>query len=181
MSQQNLSNHQYDDDETDDYGYDRNTSNMTPQQRRQEERRRHAGQATAAGAAAALSRGGKGRAAHKKKSNKCKTIAWAALAVFVLAVAGVLIWYFAFYKKNLDKNSSGSNGGDVAKGPTVVTPNGTVIPNENYPLKRVFYGMAYVPLNAQLPGCFNTQQSVDDELKLLVQTTKRVRLYGTDC
>ncbi|KAF9189653.1 hypothetical protein BGZ51_009382 [Haplosporangium sp. Z 767] len=182
MSQQNLSNHQYyDDDETDDYGYDRNASNMTPQQRRQEERRRQAGQATAAGAAAALSHGGKGRAAHKKKSNKCKTIAWAALAVLLLAVAGVLIWYFAFYKKNLDKNSSGSNGGDVAKGPSVVTPNGTVIPNENYPLKRVFYGMAYVPLNAQLPGCYNTQQSVDDELKLLVQTTKRVRLYGTDC
>ncbi|KAI7828738.1 glycoside hydrolase superfamily [Gamsiella multidivaricata] len=41
--------------------------------------------------------------------------------------------------------------------------------------------MAYVPLNAQLPICYNTQQTVDDELQLLVQTTKRVRLYGTDC
>lgn len=41
--------------------------------------------------------------------------------------------------------------------------------------------MAYVPLNAQLPNCYNTQQSVDNELLLLVQATKRVRLYGTDC
>lgn len=41
--------------------------------------------------------------------------------------------------------------------------------------------MAYVPLGAQLPGCYNTQLTVDDELALLVQTTSRVRLYGTDC
>ncbi|KAI7831689.1 glycoside hydrolase superfamily [Gamsiella multidivaricata] len=41
--------------------------------------------------------------------------------------------------------------------------------------------MAYVPMNAQLPDCYNTQQTVDDELQLLVQTTRRVRLYGTDC
>ncbi|KAG0326267.1 hypothetical protein BGZ99_009803 [Dissophora globulifera] len=41
--------------------------------------------------------------------------------------------------------------------------------------------MAYVPLNAQLPNCYNTQQSVDNELQLLVQATRRVRLYGTDC
>lgn len=65
--------------------------------------------------------------------------------------------------------------------PIVILPNGTAIPNVNHPLKRVFYGMAYVPLNAQLPNCYNTQQSVDEELQLLVQTTKRVRLYGTDC
>lgn len=62
-----------------------------------------------------------------------------------------------------------------------MSPNGTVVNNVNYPLKRVFYGMAYVPMNAQLPNCFNTQASVDEELKLVVQTTKRVRLYGTDC
>ncbi|KAI8348394.1 glycoside hydrolase superfamily [Mortierella sp. GBAus27b] len=41
--------------------------------------------------------------------------------------------------------------------------------------------MAYVPLNAQLPICYNTQQTVDEELQLLAQTTRRVRLYGTDC
>ncbi|KAF9343623.1 hypothetical protein BGX26_005440 [Mortierella sp. AD094] len=41
--------------------------------------------------------------------------------------------------------------------------------------------MAYVPIGAQLPNCWNTQDSVDQELKLLAQTTRRVRLYGTDC
>ncbi|KAF9401715.1 hypothetical protein BGZ94_005133 [Podila epigama] len=41
--------------------------------------------------------------------------------------------------------------------------------------------MAYVPMNAQMPDCFNTQASVDEELKLVEKTTKRVRLYGTDC
>lgn len=63
----------------------------------------------------------------------------------------------------------------------VVSPNGTVISNNNYPLKKVFYGMAYVPLNAQLPNCYNTQQTVDEELQMVAQTTTRVRLYGTDC
>lgn len=41
--------------------------------------------------------------------------------------------------------------------------------------------MAYVPIGAVMPGCYNTQASVDQELQLLVQTTRRVRLYGTDC
>lgn len=41
--------------------------------------------------------------------------------------------------------------------------------------------MAYVPIGAVMPGCYNTQASVDKELQLLVQTTRRVRLYGTDC
>ncbi|KAG0207183.1 hypothetical protein BGX28_001521 [Mortierella sp. GBA30] len=185
----------FNDDDTDDYGYDSSAPyaiNMTPQQRRQEERRRYAEQVTAANAASSLSQGvrdAKGK--NNNKSNKCKTIAWAIFALLVIAAAAVLAWYFAVYKKNQDnKNSNGSNGGpagtgntggDNAKGPSVIAPNGTVVPNTNYPLKRVFYGMAYVPLNAQLPNCYNTQQSVDEELQILVQTTKRVRLYGTDC
>ncbi|KAF9896233.1 hypothetical protein BX616_007852 [Lobosporangium transversale] len=41
--------------------------------------------------------------------------------------------------------------------------------------------MAYVPIGAQLPNCYNTQQSMDEELQLLAKTTRRVRLYGTDC
>ncbi|KAI8597393.1 glycoside hydrolase family 17 protein [Dissophora ornata] len=80
----------------------------------------------------------------------------------------------------MDGDGDGGVVGDVDR-QWVVTPNGTVIPNTNYPLKRVFYGMAYVPLNAQLPTCYNTQQSVDDEIQLLAQATKRIRLYGTDC
>lgn len=162
---------------------------MTPQQQRQEERRRHA-EASSAAAAAAGSGASPWLNKQKKKSSKWKTIAWSVLVILILAVAGVLAWYFAVYKKNNasggsnNSNNNGNTGGGgtvPATGPTVVGPNGTVLPNTNYPLKKVFYGMAYVPLGAQLPGCYNTQQTVDDELALLVQTTSRVRLYGTDC
>ncbi|KAF9139823.1 hypothetical protein BGX30_007426 [Mortierella sp. GBA39] len=160
---------------------------MTPQQQRQEERRRNA-EANGAAAAAAGSGASPWLNKQKKKSSKWKTIAWSVLVILILAIAGVLAWYFAVYKKNNanggSNNSSNGNtvsSGTPAAGPTVVGPNGTVLPNTNYPLKKVFYGMAYVPLGAQLPGCYNTQQSVDDELALLVQTTSRVRLYGTDC
>ncbi|KAG0319756.1 hypothetical protein BGZ99_004948 [Dissophora globulifera] len=184
-------------DETDDYGYDRNApyaTNLTPQQRRQEERRRHADEATATEgtAGATVSNGWKsGAVPMKKRSRKFKAIVLGLLALLIIVIAAVLAWYFAVYKKNhKGKNSNGSGssgniniygGNGQAQGTTVITPNGTVVPNVVYPLKRVFYGMAYVPLNAQLPNCYNTQQSVDDELQLLVLTTKRVRLYGTDC
>ncbi|KAG0209466.1 hypothetical protein BGX33_005521 [Mortierella sp. NVP41] len=164
---------------------------MTPQQQRQEERRRHAEAATASSAAAAAAAGSGASPwlnKQKKKSSKWKTIAWSVLVLLILAVAGVLAWYFAVYKKNNNGSSNNSNGGNNGNtggvgpgGPTVISPNGTVLPNTNYPLKKVFYGMAYVPLGAQLPGCYNTQESVDSELALLVQTTSRVRLYGTDC
>ncbi|KAK3822809.1 MAG: glycoside hydrolase superfamily [Benniella sp.] len=153
---------------------------ITSQQYRQEERRRHA-EATAAAAGTGAS------SWFHKQSNKSgifKRLAGAAV-VLLLVLAGVLAWYFAVHKKNQGHNTScqsrSGNSGGHAAGPTVVTPNGTVVPNTNYAFKRVFYGMAYVPLNAQLPVCYNTQQTVDDELQLLVQTTKRVRLYGTDC
>ncbi|KAF9974472.1 hypothetical protein BGZ73_002096 [Actinomortierella ambigua] len=63
----------------------------------------------------------------------------------------------------------------------VLGPNGELFPNPNYELKRVFYGMAYVPMNAQLPNCGATAESVAEELRLLARTTRRVRLYGTDC
>ncbi|KAF9923898.1 hypothetical protein FBU30_006059 [Linnemannia zychae] len=189
MSSYNHSHNQDDFVDVDDYnsssGYPLQ-QRITPQQQRQEERRRHAEAATTAAAAA-----GTGASPwlnkQKKKSSKWKMIAWSVLVLLILAVAGVLVWYFAVYKKNnANSGSSNSNGntgggGNVATGPTVISPNGTVLPNTNYPLKKVFYGMAYVPLGAQLPGCYNTQQSVDEELDLLVQTTRRVRLYGTDC
>ncbi|KAG0253893.1 hypothetical protein BG011_006110 [Mortierella polycephala] len=159
---------------------------MTPQQRRQQERRQHAEYSTSAAAAAtAAAAAGSGTSTwlskQKKKSNRCKTMGCAVFILLALALAGVLAWYFAVHKKNQEASNGKLGNGNHAAGPTVIAPNGNVIPNPNYALKRVFYGMAYVPLDAQLPGCFNTQASVDQELQLLVQTTGRVRLYGTDC
>ncbi|KAG0197092.1 hypothetical protein BGX33_000952 [Mortierella sp. NVP41] len=144
-----------DDDETDDYGYDRNGTYAT----------------------------------HSTPQHGEKTVG---MAMAHGRNKGAIPWwvYFTVYKKEGSSGSnSGPNGGynaDVddgtaGQGNTIVAPNGTVIPNTVYKLKRVFYGMAYVPLNAQLPTCYNTQQSIDNELQPLVQATRRIRLYGTDC
>ncbi|KAG0050526.1 hypothetical protein BGZ83_004688 [Gryganskiella cystojenkinii] len=182
---------------------------MTPQQRCQEDRQRQAetpaaeaeadaetarhGSSAAIAAAAAATAGTRSSPWLNKQTrttSRWKTIAWATFGVLLLALAGFLAWYFAAYKKNQPNSESGKNtngikggggGGGAATGPNIITPNGTVVPNTNYPLKRVFYGMAYVPIGAVMPGCYNTQESVDQELQLVVQTTKRVRLYGTDC
>ncbi|KAF9097763.1 hypothetical protein BGX23_008024 [Mortierella sp. AD031] len=169
------------DDETDDYGYDRNgtyATHSTPQH----------GEKTV-GMAMAHGRN-KGAIPVKGRSGMLRKAFWTVAVLLVLVVVGVLAWYFTVYKKEGSSGSnSGPNGGynaDVddgtaGQGNTIVAPNGTVIPNTVYKLKRVFYGMAYVPLNAQLPTCYNTQQSIDNELQPLVQATRRIRLYGTDC
>ncbi|KAF9915869.1 hypothetical protein BX616_005160 [Lobosporangium transversale] len=159
-------------------------TNMTPQQHRQQERRRHAELSTAGAGVGAgadtLAKARRGSSAKKKRSRKCKVVVLGTIALLLIAAAAVLAWYFAVHKKNQD-NKSSKGGSGHAQGNTVTKPDGTVVPNTVQQLKRVFYGMAYVPLNAQLPNCYNTQQTVDEELQLLVQTTKRVRLYGTDC
>ncbi|KAF9343504.1 hypothetical protein BGX26_005627, partial [Mortierella sp. AD094] len=93
----------------------------------------------------------------------------------------VLAWCFAVYKKKNDSPSSGSNGvksggssgGGNAQRDTAVAHNGATISNTIYDLKRVFFGMAYALLNAQLLNCYNAHNSVDDEIQLLVQNTKR--------
>ncbi|KAF9111736.1 hypothetical protein BGX27_004524 [Mortierella sp. AM989] len=126
-----------------------------------------------------------------KKSTRFKIIVGSLIALVAIAVAAVLAWHFTSNNSDNDSNQSSSSDtknddeGKKSKGygngPTVVAPNGSIIPNQNHELKRVFYGMAYVPIGAQLPNCYNTQSSMDQELKLLAQTTRRVRLYGTDC
>ncbi|KAF9410341.1 hypothetical protein BGZ94_001679, partial [Podila epigama] len=113
-----------DDDETDDYGFDRNRNGshiqMTSQQQRQHERRLHAEMGTAAEGATDVY----GKSVKNKKSRKCKVIGWSTLVLVLLAVAGVLAWYFAVHKKNEGNNNkkngggSGSGSGEVATGPT---------------------------------------------------------------
>ncbi|KAF9579069.1 hypothetical protein BGW38_004834, partial [Lunasporangiospora selenospora] len=75
----------FDDDETDDYGYDRSAAyatNKTPQQLRQEERAREQQQYDSYGFA-------QGQKANKKKSNK-KIILGTIAALVLIAVAAVL-------------------------------------------------------------------------------------------
>lgn len=108
----------HDDDETDDYGYDHGSSYaMTPQQQRQDERKRHADVATASGT--------NPYGAKSNKSKKCKVIGWSTLVILLLAIGGVLAWYFAVFKKNEDKkngSSLGTGGGAIAVGPTGNNP-----------------------------------------------------------
>ncbi|KAF9435471.1 hypothetical protein BGZ76_006238 [Entomortierella beljakovae] len=145
-----------------------------------------------------------------RKSKRFKIIIGTVI-VLLVALIGILAWYFSSRNNSDSStgeggtndrfsgggggSSSRSGGGNGSKPgqnnsngkhptdqPTTITaPDGTVIPNLNHELKRVFYGMAYVPIGAQLPNCYNTQESIDEELMMLAQTTRRVRLYGTDC
>ncbi|KAF9899908.1 hypothetical protein EC991_008152 [Linnemannia zychae] len=171
-----------DNDDTDDYGYVRYPSHAT-QANTLQQGRLHKDIATTASGEAPVK---------AKRPSAFRKILWALVVLVILAVTIVLVWYFAVYRKNHNNsgrgNGNGGRGGvsnagvgDGTAGQGITRPNGNVLPNDPHKLKRVFYGMAYVPLNAQLPNCYNTQQSTDDELQLLVQATKRVRLYGTDC
>ncbi|KAF9944742.1 hypothetical protein BGZ70_004375, partial [Mortierella alpina] len=102
---------------------------MTPQQRRQEERRRHAeastSGSTASASAAAAAAAGTGASPwlskQQRKSSKWKTIAWSVFALLLIALAGILAWYFVVHKKNQSSNNNNSNvgnGGGHATGPT---------------------------------------------------------------
>ncbi|KAF9324126.1 hypothetical protein BGZ91_003147, partial [Linnemannia elongata] len=142
MSQYNNNQHNNNQDDfvdVDDYnsatGYPLQ-QRMTPQQQRQEERRRHA-EASSAAAAAAGSGASPWLNKQKKKSSKWKTIAWSVLVILILAVAGVLAWYFAVYKKNNasggsnNSNNNGNTGGGgtvPATGPTADSPASCLLP-----------------------------------------------------
>ncbi|KAG0260540.1 hypothetical protein DFQ27_003484 [Actinomortierella ambigua] len=131
----------------------------------------------------------------KKKLSKQRIIILAATILIVIIIIIVPACYFAARRRSHDSNGKedesisnpdpddgnddGTNNSDASN--TILGPNGEIFPSPNRRLKRVFYGMAYVPMNAQLPDCGATAESVADELQLLAKTTRRVRLYGTDC
>ncbi|KAG0323980.1 hypothetical protein BGZ99_002288 [Dissophora globulifera] len=48
-------------------------------------------------------------------------------------------------------------------------------------LRMAFYGVDYNPARSLMPWCGATLQSVIDDVILLSQITKRIRLYGMDC
>ncbi|KAG0241842.1 hypothetical protein BGW41_005188 [Actinomortierella wolfii] len=179
----------YEDDESSSYP-------MTPQQARHNDRRRAADDIYITNSRDPY-QPSEWLQREKAKSSKWRKIFLAVAIIIVAAIAGILAWYYAVHKKNQDNETigkgsginvgsggpdkNGDGSGTVAKGDTVVGPNGDLFPNPNYKLKRVFYGMAYVPMSAQLPNCGATPESVAGELQLLAMSTRRVRLYGTDC
>ncbi|KAG0289288.1 hypothetical protein BGZ96_007123 [Linnemannia gamsii] len=102
--------------ETADYGYDRNASNAihsTPQDRY------HKG----TNPKVAIASGGVAPVKTKRSSSMSRVL-WLVAVLVVLVVAGILVWYYAFYKKNhgnegnngIGGGSEGGTNGDLGDG-----------------------------------------------------------------
>lgn len=48
-------------------------------------------------------------------------------------------------------------------------------------LHQAFYGIAYTPVGSQIPECGNKLEDIIQDIQILSQITKRIRLYGADC
>jgi len=84
--------------------------------------------------------------------------------------------------KGGSSNSNGGGGGEST--PSVVTqtdPNDPSTFVKDPKLKRSFYGMAYTPEGAQLPQCGISLATTIQDIQILSQLTKRIRLYVADC
>ncbi|KAF8907297.1 hypothetical protein CPB84DRAFT_1768840 [Gymnopilus junonius] len=107
----------------------------------------------------------------------------ALVGVIVVAVtAGVVV--SSKNKKNNNLSTSGGNSGSSSQGPSTVSqtnPNdpSTFVKNPAY--HQSFYGIAYTPVGSQLPECGNTLEGVIEDIQIMSQLTKRIRIYGADC
>ncbi|KAF9048621.1 glycoside hydrolase family 17 protein [Panaeolus papilionaceus] len=105
-----------------------------------------------------------------------------------LAVVGIIIIIavvlgIVLSKKSGEKSSSSSSSsGSTANGAVTQTnPSdpSTFVKDPN--LHQSFYGIAYTPVGSQLPDCGNSLAAVIEDIQILSQLTKRIRLYGADC
>jgi exo-beta-1,3-glucanase (GH17 family) len=122
----------------------------------------------------------------EKQQSGSKRSKWmvigSALALVGLIVIGVVVGIVV--SKNAKKSGSGSTSKGSSNGPSVVTqsdPNDPSTFQKDSRLKQSFYGMAYTPDGSQLPQCGNSLPDVIQDIQLLSQLTKRIRLYGADC
>jgi exo-beta-1,3-glucanase (GH17 family) len=109
-----------------------------------------------------------------------------ALALLVLIVVGVVAG--VVIAKNAKKSPvSGAKAGKTGPGSNVPQVVNQTNPNDpstfvkDSRLKQSFYGIAYTPEGSQLPNCGNSLPAVIQDMQLLSQLTKRIRLYGADC
>ncbi|KAF6762137.1 glycoside hydrolase family 17 protein [Ephemerocybe angulata] len=132
--------------------------------------------------------------AGKARSRKSKfIIIGSVVGLLVLAAIGIAVGVTVSNnnKKNASTSgsSSSSSSGSGGNSNTGSTTGGTKSdPNDpsNFTkdpnLHQAFYGMAYTPEGALIEfGCTNTLESVIQDIQLMSQLTKRVRLYGADC
>ncbi|KAJ2922551.1 hypothetical protein H1R20_g14549, partial [Candolleomyces eurysporus] len=114
----------------------------------------------------------------QKGQQRSKFLIWGGVLVVVgLIIIGVVVGVVVSNnrKKNEDTKSSTSD----AVNQTDPNDPSTFIKDPN--LHQAFYGMAYTPENSQLPGCGNKLSEVIQDIQLISQLTKRIRLYGSDC
>ncbi|KAJ3997684.1 glycoside hydrolase family 17 protein [Lentinula boryana] len=92
--------------------------------------------------------------------------------------------------KNNSKNSS-TTSSDTANGatsnsssngnPVQTDPNDPSTFEKDPSLHQSFYALAYTPAGSQLPNCTNSLEDVIEDIQVMSQLTKTVRLYGADC
>ncbi|GAA95577.1 glycoside hydrolase family 17 protein [Mixia osmundae IAM 14324] len=96
------------------------------------------------------------------------------VAVACAAVVGVVIGITKSKKSSSSSSdSSSSSSSSSGSDPSVFTKDSR--------LHQSFWGMAYTPLNAQMPGCGSTLANVTRDIQLLSQLTTNMRTYGSDC
>ncbi|KAF9525627.1 glycoside hydrolase superfamily [Crepidotus variabilis] len=107
------------------------------------------------------------------------------LAVTGLIIVGVVVGVVVAGKKTSSSTrstgSSGSTGASPNSPVQQTDPNDPSKFTKDPDLHQAFYGMAYTPVGSQLPDCGNSLAAVIQDVQIMSQLTKRIRLYGADC
>lgn len=114
---------------------------------------------------------------------------WAVIvaSLAVAIVCAIVIFFATRHNTNstiVDNYSSGSGQGAGGKATAGVVSTSGGDPSsfaKDPRLHRSMYGICYTPFHAQYPACGATQSNVTEDIQLLSQLTKRIRLYGSDC
>lgn len=122
---------------------------------------------------------------------KRKKRMWIAIAVIAVIVIGAILGGVLGALLNKGGSHDGQHGavsaGDVAtdnKDDLDINSSEIKALMNNANLHKVFPGMDYTPLNAQMPDCEKvgpSQNNITRDVAVMSQLTNSIRLYGTDC
>ncbi|GJJ08378.1 hypothetical protein Clacol_002592 [Clathrus columnatus] len=122
----------------------------------------------------------------KKRGPRTNGPVIGSLVAVVAIIAAAIVIGVVVSKHHKSSSSSIANNGGATPG---VNGNPPVISNPDDPsqfekdpnLLQSFYGLAYSPQGSQLPECGATLDAVIEDIQLMSQVTKNIRLYGPDC
>lgn len=124
----------------------------------------------------------------EKQESGSKRSKWivigSAITLLGLIVIGVVVGVVVAHNVKKSPSSAAKSGSSGSNSPQVVNqtnPNDPSTFVKDSRLKQSFYGIAYTPEGSQLPQCGNSLPDVIQDIQLLSQLTKRIRLYGADC